>query len=172
MARRFPRSVQRSTNRRQTTWSGLPSGTDKVAVPAASAVLLSQLDASDLALRPFTVIRTRGRVLVKVDQTVGNEEPQLVLGMMVVSDSAGALGITAILDPVSNPDGEWILYEDMPIGITPDGDGNIVDNVFEFDSKAMRKVGHDEDVVLVVGNRSAADGAFIIVSGRVLFKLH
>jgi len=172
----MPRSTrgraQYRAPRRTILWDEISSGTNKISVGASSLVLLAQMNASELAQRPLTVTRVRGRILVRSDQVVADEEPQCVFGMMVVSDTASALGATAIPNPVSNPDGNWFMYEDCPCGFVNDVDGNYTWNVYEFDSKGQRKVSADEDVVLVVGNRSAADGAQLIVSGRILYKLH
>ncbi len=139
---------------------------------AATAVLLGTANAGLLALRPFTIIRTRGQIICSADGVAASEEPQIVFGSIVVTDSAAAIGITAIPDPVSNVDGDWFVYEDCPNGFLNDVDGNTVWKNYPFDSKAMRKVGADDDIALVGANRSAADGGVLIVSGRMLLKLH
>ncbi len=159
--------------KRQTVWIGVTSGTDKVTVAAASAVLLASLGAAALALRPFTITRMRGTIIVASDQGAANEEPQLVIGNGVFSDTAVAAGAASLPDPVSNPDGDWFMFEDVPDGFHVGATG--VDTIwssYQFDSKAKRKVGLDDDVALVVANNSAADGGLIILSGRMLLKLH
>ncbi len=175
MARRVfggSRAVVTRGPRRQTVWVGLTSGTDRVNVTANSAFLLAVGTAQLLALRPFTIVRTRGTILVSTDQIAADEEPQMILGMGVFSDTAVAAGIASLPDPITNADGDWFVFEDVPFGFKKNADGNTVWSSYRFDSKAMRKVGLDEDSALVVANNSAADGGQIIVSGRVLLKLH
>ena len=111
--------------------------------------------------------------MTMTDQVAGSEEPQIVVAAMVVTDEAVAIGITAMPDPVSNPDADWYWYADAPTGITvATAVGFQTNQVFEFDSKAMRKVSSNQDIIVVAANRSAADGGFVVVSGRELFKLH
>ena len=56
---------------RKTFWfSGLHSS---VALAAGGATLISSLNAAALALRPFTIIRTRGFVGVTMDQVIASE---------------------------------------------------------------------------------------------------
>ena len=172
MVRRFHNRSRGTAPRRQTVWGTFTSGDDKITIPAVSAVLVSQFNAAALALRPFTIIRVRGVILVCNDQVAASEEPQMIVTAGVFSDTAVALGITALPDAVSSPDGNWYLYEDVPFGFLNDVDGNISWRSYVFDSKAMRKVGTDEDSAVVVSNRSAADGGQIIMSGRILLKLH
>ncbi len=174
MARR--RFTSRPTSpgvRRQTVWQEVASGNTKIAVAASSAVLLASFTAAEDALRPMTAIRMRGRIIVSSDQTVANEEPQVVIGAIVVSDEAITIGITAIPDPVTNPDANWFMYEDCPTGILLGTNVGLYRwQSYDFDSKAMRKVGINESIAVVAANGSAADGAVIIVSGRILYKLH
>ena len=56
-------------------WLFIGYPTDKVTIAAGSATLLATLNAAALALRPFTVMRTRLRLWIGSDQTVASEEP-------------------------------------------------------------------------------------------------
>ena len=174
MARRFVAPRGRST-KRVTVWVGLTFGGNKVAVSPASAVLLATANAALLALRPFIIIRTRGVLWVGSDQVAATEEPQGAVGSVVVSDIAAVLGITALPDPIGEADGNWMFYENFVAPLEfADGTGFVSPSGWQhkFDSKAMRKVGIDEDVAYVVANNSGADGMEVIMIGRVLFKLH
>ncbi len=176
MARRFVRS--RSFVRRAPgtmIWLNSNIVTSKVAIPAATAILFATLDAGALLLRPFTVVRTRVNWWSISDQTTALEEPQLAMGWMKVNDSAVSVGITAIPDPINNTDSPWFVYETAvpalqiatAVGFTsPAGTQRIVD------SKAQRKIGPNEDLAVVIANNSAADGAFSLLLGRFLVKLH
>ncbi len=174
MARRAGSRIIRPQPRSM-VWIGWIGPTSKAAIPAASAVLQTVLNASALALRPFTIVRTRLTLWANTDQAAANEEPQLAYGMTVVKDQASTIGITALPDPVTDTDEGWFVYESMVpalqlatgVGIqAPAGVERIVD------SKAQRKVGPNDDVVSVWANSSAADGAVVLVMGRFLVKLH
>ena len=161
--------------KRSTVWVGISSGGDKVSIDTNTAVLLGSLNAVALALRPFTVVRTRGVIHWGTDQNIATEEPQVQIGAIVVSDTAAALGITALPDPTTSPDGNWFLFESLIAQfqfISGAGFNNPAGAMLQFDSKAMRKVGNDEDVTLVGSNPSSADGGRVIVIGRMLVKLH
>ena len=43
---------------------------------------------------------------------------------------------------------------------------------YMIDSKAMRKVGNNKNVAMVVSNADAGSGSLIAVEGRMLLKLH
>ena len=161
---------------RETQWLEL----EEVAfsLPSAnSAVVLLSLTTAEKALRPFTIMRTRGMWHIESDQTAATEISQVALGAAVVSDQASAIGVTAVPTPeIDKASDLWFLYESIissfvvisaigafePAGVTQ-----------QFDSKAMRKVEDGEDVVFVVENGAlAADGAIGRLTGRVLIKLH
>jgi len=63
---------------------------------ASTAVLVSSLSAAALALRPFTVVRTRGSMFLETDQQAASEFYQAAIGCCVVSDQAVAIGVTAV----------------------------------------------------------------------------
>jgi len=172
MARRTHFPTGRRGSGRQTVWIGWQTGTNKVGIGANTAILLSQLTASALALRPFTITRFRGVFIVSTDQIAADEEPQMVVSTGVFSDTAVALGITALPDAISNPDGDWFQYDDLPYGFNKDTDGNVNWLRYAFDSKAQRKVGLDEDIAMIGANNSAVDGGQLIGLGRMLLKLH
>ena len=172
MARRgFVRS--RSVGaKRVPTWIGFTVNT--TTIPANAAVLLASLSASALLLRPFTVIRTRALVHVLSDQAIANETPQGVVSLAVVSDTAAALGITALADGVSSPDGNFFVYQPYITRfqfITAAGFEGNSGSQYLIDSKAMRRVGADEDIVVVGADDTASFGATCIIQGRMLLKL-
>ena len=134
---------------------------------------LGVLSAGALALRPFTILRTRGRILYTSDQTATSEQPFGIYAEGVFSDTASAAGIASLPSPVSDPEQDWFVYEPVihefqfisGVGIQNQG------SHFEFDSKAMRKVGLDDDVVSIWGSGNSV-GSSITVVGRMLIQLH
>ncbi len=98
-----------------------------------------------------------------------------MLSAGVVSDQASAAGVGSVPTPVTESDADFFLYEPLMAAFTfADATGIDADSgtVTQFDSKAMRKVGINEDVVLVVENEHSTQGAAVTIIGRMLLKLH
>ena len=158
---------------RQFTWIGVALG--PLTIPVVSAVLMGSLNAGALALWPFTVVRSRWQVLWASDALV-TEDPFGAVGQIVISEEVSAAGVASIPDPISNSDGDWQVYQPLIhlsklVGVAADY-SSPAGTQYTVDSKAMRKVGPNKDLVIVVANANAADGADIHVVGRTLVKLH
>ena len=168
VGRRFERT------KRGNVWFSLTGQTGPIAITAGNNVLLSSLNAAALALRPFTIVRTRGIVRWSSDQIAANEDPFGAVAAIVVSDSASAAGVGSIPTPITQSNADFFVYQPISTNFTfvsavgVDADGG---SVSTFDSKAMRKVGIDDDIAWVAENANAADGASIVVIGRMLVKL-
>ena len=175
MARRivsFP-SRGRST-KRKTLWLDFAqvfAGTTTIA--AAMALLASSLNAAALALRPFTIVRTRGLWFINSDAINAREEPFGALGFAVVSDQVSAIGVTAVPTPIVDAGSSLFFswtpgYADLvfssAVGITS------AMKAYEFDSKAMRKVEIGQDLVVTVENGSSTDGMTTMFMARILIK--
>ncbi len=172
MARRFARQRFSRPAPRTKMWIGATLG--DTALAASTATLMGTLNAAALLLRPFTILRTHLDCRFSSDQLISNETPFGDLGMMIVSDKAAALGITAVPAPISQIDSDWFVHQGMSdkfiFGSTAafvSGGGQH----YNIDSKAMRKVGPDQDVVFVFEVNSAV-GAELIIFGRQLIQLH
>ena len=142
-----------------------------------TAVLGGSLNAAALALRPFTIVRNRGIFQARSDQSVGTESFGADLGFCVVSEQAEAIGITAVPTPLTDKGSDlFFVYEQLFSTINVGsgvgtGVATMGGSVYkDWDSKAMRKVNEDEQVIFTLENEIA--GAIAIVSGRMLVKLH
>ncbi len=139
--------------------------------------LISSLNAAALAQRPFTVVRTHLFVSLTSDQVSATEDQIGAIGMAVVSEQASAIGINSMPTPVVDIDSDLffvhqILVSSLQVasnaGVNPQFQTN-----FQIDSKAMRKVNEDEDVVMTLESLSGvSDGLAVITGGRMLVKLH
>jgi len=161
--------------RRETLWVGGPDETSVTVVLASGVDLQSSASAALLAMRPFTVVRTRGLVYVRSDQTANTETPFGAFGLAVVSEQASAIGVTAVPTPITDESSDlWFLYQFVATGLQVSSAVGIPGpaNVYEFDSKAMRKVEDGQDVISVFENGSSADGLSYIAKFRFLIKLH
>jgi len=141
---------------------------------ASSKNLLSGLSAGALLLRPFTVLRTHMDFLFSSDQLGSGEAPRGQYGQIVVTDSASAIGVTAVPSPSANPEADWFVHQAMSVrfdfvsGVGFDGNAG---RGYSVDSKAMRKVGPDDDIVAMF-TMDSAFGGILTNNGRRLIQLH
>ena len=168
MARRarFVRPAPRSM-----VWLG--AGFAPTTVAASSAVLIGILNASALALRPFTIVRTRIVTHWESDQQAASEFVQGVFSMQVVTEVAAAGGVGNVPTPLIETNADYHVYHPLLARLRVIGSAAIGfdPGASTIDSKAMRKVGTDDQLVWVVENRAAL-GASLSMEGRVLVKLH
>ena len=160
--------------RRQSLWIGGNSFSTVMAA-ASTPVLIASLNAAALALRPFTIVRTRGMLNLRSDQTGALEAYEAAYGHIVVSDQAVNTGIGVIPTPVQEDASDFHVYERRASQFTfISGVG--IDSVsglsWGFDSKAMRKVDNGEDVAIVCETSPISLGAMLISHFRMLVKLH
>ncbi len=176
MARRFHgvRSRLVSSGRKTFWLSGTVAQTALAA--GGTAVLVSALNAAALALRPFTVVRTRGYWSVFSDQLSANEDQVAHYGSIVVSDEAVAIGVTAVPTPVTSDSSSWIHFDgaaqrltfSSAVGFAP----NAAPERYVIDSKSMRKVEEGQDLIEVVQSATISEGLFITTYTKALIKLH
>jgi len=163
----------RAKSDRQSVWIGFDIS--ETAVGGNTVVLVGVLNAAALALRPFTVVRSRLEILWNSDQFTATEEIHGAFGAIIVSDQATAAGVASIPDPITNSDAPFFIYEPFITRfnfLTSAGfesNGGFHQTV---DSKSMRKVGSNEDLAFVAVNSDAAHSAVVSITGRVLIKLH
>ncbi len=142
---------------------------------ASTAVLINVSSAGLLALRPFTIVRVRGSMLVNSDQETTSEFYQAALGYAVVSDQAAAIGVTAVPTPFTDQGSDlWHVYEattgqvrvSSAIGIWEAGISK------DYDSRGMRKVEDGQTSIQVIESSSISLGCNVGHTGRFLIKLH
>jgi len=143
-------------SKRHGEWVGSSPQTSLTGLAASSVVL-------DQVFTPFdageTIIRTRGLFAVKTDQIATTENQMGAVGLGVVSEQAATVGITAVPHPDTDSGWNGWLWHSYwvasftfgsAVGFTSPSLSQVI-----IDSKAMRKVGDNERVVLVVENSSA-----------------
>ena len=173
MARFVAHRSGRTSPKRKSLWIDFANiATSETSIPAGSALLIGSLNAAALATRPFTVVRTRGRIWTATDQQGGSEDAFGALGFAIVSDQASAIGVTAVPTPITDAGSSlffsWTAWFACVEGAaTPDAAPGFV---ADFDSKAMRKVEVGEDLIISIENGNSADGANFIMMGRILIK--
>ncbi len=170
--------MRRGGERRETQWISAAMTATTLAA-ASTAALTGVLNAAALALRPFTIVRVRGFWHVRSDQIAASEIWGAALAWAVVSTEASAIGVTAVPTPETDRGSDnFFVYETMMGRISEQGALAAGFSFIEqgqgqaFDSKAMRKVNNDQDVVIVVETPSISPSAAIIEGARFLIKLH
>ena len=175
MARRFTRSRFVRPAPRTKIWIG--AGVGLTTITASAVQVVATLSAGGLLLRPFTILRTRMEVWFGTDQSAAAEDPQGDLGEIIVSDQAVAAGAASIPDPSAidgDPDADWYIHQPVTISYQILSSVGFVKNLSErytIDSKAMRKVGANEDSALMF-SETGGHGALLYTRGRQLIQLH
>jgi len=172
MARKSGNVFRGNRLRRATQWLEAPFVSTTLASTNAVALTLV-MTAAELALRPFTVVRIRGRMHVRSDQTGALESYGAMMGFCVVSDQAVAIGVSAVPTPDTDLASDaWMLHESV-IGsfgfISGVGVLELGQSV-TYESKAMRKV--EEGFQLIQVMECPVNSGTVQDVGRVLIKLH
>ena len=105
-----------------------------------------------------------------------DEQPLGSFGKIVVTEQAVAIGVTAVPNPSGidgDPGADWYVWQGMQtdwrlVGTTG---VTVIGQQYTIDSKAMRKVGPNQDVITVVDMQAGA-GAKLSTNGRQLIQLH
>jgi len=162
---------------RETNWIELAAGRDTMAA-ASTASFVASLNAAALGFRPFTVVRTIMHLSLKSDQTGASENFDAAAGWAVVSDQASAIGITAVPTPMTDLGSDLWLFHKILNGsfLFISGVGTQSQEVprggITVESRAMRKVNSDQDLVFITETSSVSSGAIMYSAARILIKLH
>ncbi len=140
---------------------------------AAGGTLMFSLNAAALAVRPFTIVRSHWAWMLQSDQSAGLEDQVGAFGVAVVSDQAEAVGITALPTPITDLGSDLFFVHQMMMA----RQSNLTDRTFPAvtgftDSKAMRKVNDDQDMVVTAEFSAAGAGFILTLGGRFLLKMH
>ena len=175
MARRVARVRFARPAPRTKMWIGW--GVGNATVVASTVKLLFTYSAGALLLRPFTILRTRGIIAIKSDQEAASEFPFGSFGELIVTDTAAALGITALPNPDSflgggDPEADWYIHQVCQVDFVRSASGLSSPAASEYmiDSKAMRKVGPDDDGAALFAPTGV--GCQVFTGGRQLIQLH
>ena len=173
MARRreFVRGAAAITQKRLTSWfQFLPVSATMV---AAGGTIMFSLNAAALALRPFTVVRSRFELMLTSDQAAAIENQVGSFGIAVVSDQASAVGVTAVPTPHTDMASDlWFVHQNYFGDESKLTDRSTSATRISIDSKAMRKVDIGQDIVVVAEQSSLGGGEILFVSGRMLVKVN
>ncbi len=169
MANRFHNQRSRTARRSNKSWAFV-GNTSFTTIAQGAKVLLGSFTLSNPGIDE-TILRSVGGVAIHSDQAAADEQQIGAFGLIMVTDTALALGITAIPGPFTDgSDDGWFLHVPFAQSIEfVSGVGVLVNSVwYPFDSGAKR-VNHDGTAVaLVVENGGASHGLRIAFSLRML----
>jgi len=161
--------------RRESLWVAIVA-TETVLSGAGIDVLFTGYSAAVLALRPFTIVRTRGVVTFRSDQVATSELYNGVLAMAIVTDQALAAGVGSVPTGDTDRDSDAFFVYEEGMGIVQVVSAAGFEGAYgqqrEFDSKAMRKVEDGFDIAVTIQATAQSNGMFIGKAGRQLIKLH
>ena len=163
-------AVRPAAKRRDSLWIGMDF---QELTLTTGGVVAYTLNAAALALRPFTIVRTRMLFQIRSDQAAAIETQVGAFGWSVVSEQAAAIGITAIPTPVTDIGSDLFYFYQLLFGF----EQNLTDRTTDAaryvgDSKAMRKVNEDQEPVAVLELSSVGGGFRVLMAGAMLVKLH
>ena len=166
MARNFR---TRTTNRPNRGWSSLTNAT-YTAVPVASKVLLGSFTVTlDL---DETILRTVGILSIVTDNSAASEEQIGAFGMILVTDAALAVGVTAMPGPVTDADDDgWMLYVPFSQTIAIGAAGVIESKQYSFDFRGKRIVRGGVNMAIMIENAHATNAFDASVMLRLLSQL-
>ncbi len=164
--------ARRSSGRRTDyTWFGVSD----IVVAQDLAIANATLGGESIAFGTAgTVMRLRGQVAVLLNAAAVAESAVIAVGIIRATDEAAAAGVASLPHPDSDPDAEWIWHSYLSIH---SGQEAAIVNDFlmdrkEIDSKAMRRVKQNEQLVLVseVAHSEDQTGLYDLLYGfRMLF---
>ncbi len=171
MPRQNTRARSFSTRRRApTSWSRTVSAAT-LTVAASTKAVFSTFTLNNPGIGE-TVRRTRGQLWISTDQAAAVEEQAGALGFVVVSDLAIAAGAASIPGPFTdgNDDG-WFVWQSFFHSGTANSSGMNNGQVFEFDSKAMRRVEEGFGISIMIENSHSMFGLKAMISIAMLTSI-
>jgi len=101
-----------------------------------------------------TVMRVRGRLALNLITSTTVGVLRMAAGIIIADDDAVAAGTSSIPNPVTDLDAEWLwngaLYiSTMSTTLSENAGANVIDRI-EVDTKSMRRVKQNEQVVLAI----------------------
>ena len=152
-------------------WAGV--AVNQFAVPANNKVLAATV-VPNVGFSE-TIRRTHVSLLYSSDQNIASEASLGAVGFGVFSDTAVAVGIASLPDPVTDIDDDiWFLFQGLHTRFSFSTGGGIAEpagSLFEIDSKAMRKLPEGKTAGLIVVNNDATFGAVCQLTVRLYSTL-
>ena len=148
--------------RAPSTWSRFVDNAETLVI--SSKILLGVFTLNNPGIGE-TIRRTRGIITVRSDNTAALEFQVGAFGLVVVNDLAAGVGASAIPGPVTDAsDDGWFVWQPIAQASWTGISGAAEGHVYEFDSKAMRRVEQGFQVAVMVEQTSGALSGFEIMT--------
>ncbi len=169
MARRVQTTLRRGS-RHNNAWFGVTSST-AITLAAGTSVLAGSLALSNAQIDE-TQLRVIGSITVTSD-TASVEDQIGSAGLIVVSDAAIAVGITAIPKPSTDiEDDGWFCHTQFgQTSSAASSSAGVNSLMYPFNSKAKRIVHDGQSIAIVVQNLHATFGLKFILQFRILSRV-
>ena len=152
-------------------WADFIFGQDTLA--AVGGTIIHTMNAAFLALRPFTIVRSRFTLMLRSDQSAVVENQGAAFALAVVTEQALGIGVTAVPTPVTDlGSDQFFLHQIMWAHQNDVAQQSNPAAIYEVDSKAMRKVGENDELYSTGEFTNTAQGCVLHSAGRMLIKLH
>ena len=165
------RTFPQRGSKRTTQWIG-PADQGYVSVASATSVIVASFSPAAVGFTSPTIVRTRGMCSVIPTAFTADEDHIGAFGLGVVTDQAFAAGAASLPRVFDDADwGGWFVWRSFSwrMEFLSGTSVWLTDWSLEIDSKAMRKVGDNETIVLMAESQG---GAFRVSAPlRVLLKL-
>ncbi len=142
--------ARRSRRRNDYRWIGATGGAAMAS--GASSALVTVISTQSA----FTLMRIRGEAVASIDGPVANDKVIVAIGLIIVTDAAVAAGAASIPTPATDLNSSWIWHGFFPLVAQGADDAEGVVMRQTIDSKAMRKIGNLESMVVVAENVALA----------------
>ncbi len=103
-----------------------------------------------------TLMRVRGEILASIDAPTDGDQKVLGFGIMIVTDAQLAAGPTSVPSPLTVMDGDWLWHGFIPLVAQAANLEHTVAGRLTIDSKAMRKLKPNDNVVMIVDGLNIA----------------
>ncbi len=166
MVARHKQFVRRSTSSNK-SWTASTFAT-RLNIPANSKVLLGLFALSNPGIDE-TVLRTIIDLYL-ISDTNSTESQMGAIGMIVVNDIAGGIGVTAVPGPATDADNDgWFIHQHLNLRqIGPTAVGQFQGRGYEINSKAKRVVHDGSTLALMAENLHATEAFDILINLRLL----
>ena len=100
-----------------------------------------------------TIVRCRGEILCGLDVGAAGDGAVVGHGLMVMDDDQLAVGLTGMPDPEADLDADWIWHGFSPLRSESgtQGQDHGDQHRLTIDSKAMRRIKQNDNLVYVIG---------------------
>ena len=158
--------------KRQVTWIG-SADQNTVAVATGASAIVASFAPDSVPFNKPTIVRTRGEIGVRPESAGADLGVSGAFGVCVVNSDAFAAGAASIPAPFDDAgwDG-WFVWQSVARHVEfVDGTGFEINAMWNWqvDSKAMRKVGDNETIVLMY--QSQVGAVQVAMHLRMLIKL-